>query len=168
MDGPPPSIYLKTIVFSVFSVFSFFSSFLSFRKSFSEQFGALRTLSEPFGAVRRLSRAGRSRPRGTPPSPDLSKNFSFSGNAVKYQIWMMHLYVHFFSLPPCFETCSFSLLYLHSLSRSLEPWRSQTFAEQVIHISNTGSWDSNMGPTLRSCSEKCGKMWGFNVAPLCP
>ena len=91
-----------------------------------------------------------------------------SGNAVKYQIWMMHLYVHFFSLPPCFETCSFSLLYLHSLSRSLEPWRSQTFAEQVIHISNTGSWDSNMGPTLRSCSEKCGKMWGFNVAPLCP
>ena len=43
-----------------------------------------------------------------------------SGNAVKYQIWMMHLYVHFFSLPPCFETCSFSLLYLHSLSRSLE------------------------------------------------
>ena len=43
-----------------------------------------------------------------------------SGNAVKYQIWMMHLYVHFFSLPPCFETCSFSLLYPHSLSRSLE------------------------------------------------
>jgi hypothetical protein len=72
IDGPPPSIYLKIMVFSVFSVFSIFFgffnvfNFFSFRKSFSEQFGALRTLSEPFGAARRLSRAGRSRSRGVP------------------------------------------------------------------------------------------------------
>ena len=63
-DGWPSPLDLSenNCFFSFFVFFSFFS----FRKSFSEQFGALRTLSEPFGAVRRLSRAGRSRSRGVP------------------------------------------------------------------------------------------------------
>ena len=108
---------------SFFSFFSFFV-FFQFFKFPEKLFGAVRSTADAFGAVRSSAEAVPSRSesvqRGPPPSPDLSKNFSFSGNAVKYQIWMMHLYVHFFSLPPCFETCSFSLLYLHSLSRSLE------------------------------------------------
>ena len=48
------------------------------------------------------------------------------------------------------------------------PWRSQTYAKQVIHISDTGSWDSNMGAPVGPCSEKCGKMWGFNADHFCP
>ena len=104
-DGwPSPLDLSENNVF--FSFFVFFSVFLVSGKAF-------RSTADAFGAVRSSAEAVPSRSesvqRGPPPSPDLSKNFSFSGNAVKYQIWMMHLYVHFFR-------CHLVLKHVHSPS----------------------------------------------------